>query len=1189
MSIKSIAPLFLLCTSFFCAFSQTPQAQFSLPTNGCIGEHLAVLNQSVNATRYEWDICQGDLALSPTGSILGTLTGSNIPLGIDIVFDGSIWYGFATSRNSNSIYRFTFGSSFSSITSVTNLGNISSKLTQPVEIKIISDNGKWYGFVGNQSGSVGTSLITRIDFGTSLNNSSPVAVSLIDDVTFATDAGLDVIRSGSAWYITYTQIGLGPTYKVGILRLPTIESVPEPANMLSIPFTGTPSLHDIKIIESSDQYYAYVVTDSQLFQLNFGSDIFSTPSPTDISTVLPSGVNPYGVDGDYDNGNYYLLLSTDQGSLLRIDLGNDLTQSPLGGQNLGGLGVFSNNRKLSLVKDQTSWYAFSVGWSSGNIYRASFPSPACEIVPGFFTDQNLQLIFNNSGVKHISLASFDGAAIDEEHKSITISSLNAPTLDFSNQQICIQNPIQFTYTSDQSITAQSWDFGDGQTSSVAATENVYSSVGSYEVTLNVSASNGCTNTAKKSIKVYDQPSSTFTLPPGLICTNNEFTFTNNTVDNFDGNLTYQWYVDNNLEANSRDLKYTFSSGGNLDIKLKTSIPGCSSELTQTLNNIQSGPTVNFDYVGQCENELITFTNNSVGDISGYIWDFGNGQTSTEVNVTQNYSNGNYIVSLQTTGINGCISSTNKPLTIYSAPQTDFSLDLPPFSCTGTPSQFNDLTPSPIDSNLSSWSWSFGDTGTAIVKNATHTYSLAGAYDVSLVTTTNFGCTSTKIKTIQIEESPTSDFTLNASCLNKPTLFTDASGENNKSWLWKIDGTSYTIQNPTHVFSALGNFIAELMVTGNNECISIISKPIVVHIPPTLNFSSENNCATQVTLFNDVTAPNDDPAVSRVWDFAGMGGGKGASTQFSFPAPGTHNVTLKTTSQSGCSYSLTKSTIIVAAPIADFSFSDESGPPPLAVQFTNASQHATSYYWQFNDPNNSDSFLESPSVTYTTLGDFSVDLTASNVQGCVDTKSKVIHVIIPSTEVELEQFTLLYDQLTGSVRPVLSIKNNSNYTINNIDVVLDIGGNALVKEEINITVLPSATASQIMKYELLPGSSQLDYLCVELQLTESRLSDEENLTNNNACVSLESNEILLPPYPNPTQGQLYFDWIAVEPGSVNVSIVTQMGQLAYQKNVAGVEVGLNQIVLDVSKLNSGFYLLIFESAGRSKTFPFVIQN
>ena len=219
----------------------------------------------------------------------------------------------------------------------------------------------------------------------------------------------------------------------------------------------------------------------------------------------------------------------------------------------------------------------------------------------------------------------------------------------------------------------------------------------------------CSNTVVKTIKIYNPPIAGFTLPTATICTNNEFTFTNTTTDNFDGNLTYEWLVNNAQKSTARDLKYAFISEGDQQIKLKTSIPGCSSELTQTLLNVQTGPVVGFSYAGKCEDEAIKFTNESAGSISGFQWNFGNGNTSTLENPSETFADyGNYNVSLLTTGTNGCVSTLTKPVNIYSVPQTNFSLDLPPFSCSGSLSQFNDLTPPMPDSNITSWAWSFGD-------------------------------------------------------------------------------------------------------------------------------------------------------------------------------------------------------------------------------------------------------------------------------------------------------------------------------------------------------------------------------------------------------------------------------------------------------------------------------------------------
>jgi hypothetical protein len=56
---------------------------------------------------------------------------------------------------------------------------------------------------------------------------------------------------------------------------------------------------------------------------------------------------------------------------------------------------------------------------------------------------------------------------------------------------------------------------------------------------------------------------------------------------------------------------------------------------------------------------------------------------------------------------------SRTVTIYTKPVPDFSLSLPPFSCTGSPSQFNDLTPNPVDSNLASWLWGFDVQGSGL--------------------------------------------------------------------------------------------------------------------------------------------------------------------------------------------------------------------------------------------------------------------------------------------------------------------------------------------------------------------------------------------------------------------------------------------------------------------------------------------
>ena len=102
-----------------------------------------------------------------------------------------------------------------------------------------------------------------------------------------------------------------------------------------------------------------------------------------------------------------------------------------------------------------------------------------------------------------------------------------------------------------------------------------------------------------------------------MCTNNEYTFANNTTGAYDGLLEYAWSIDGNEVSTSRDLLYTFTATGDEDIKLRVSIPGCFNELTKPITGIESGPIVGFTFEGQCEGDEVIFTNGSSGSITGY--------------------------------------------------------------------------------------------------------------------------------------------------------------------------------------------------------------------------------------------------------------------------------------------------------------------------------------------------------------------------------------------------------------------------------------------------------------------------------------------------------------------------------------------------------------------------------------------
>jgi PKD repeat protein len=125
---------------------------------------------------------------------------------------------------------------------------------------------------------------------------------------------------------------------------------------------------------------------------------------------------------------------------------------------------------------------------------------------------------------------------------------------------------------------------------------------------------------------------------------------------------------------------------------------------------------------------IAFTDHSTGLISSWLWDFGDGITSTEQTPTHNYiATGIYNVSLVLTNPSGSSTRVRTSyVTVVDSPDAGFSANVTsgavPLSVGFTDSSTNSPT---------SWLWDFGDGNTSTDQNPIHTYSAVGTYNVRL--------------------------------------------------------------------------------------------------------------------------------------------------------------------------------------------------------------------------------------------------------------------------------------------------------------------------------------------------------------------------------------------------------------------------------------------------------------------------
>lgn len=1185
-SLKFIFLVYTACylTSALTCYSQCTPPNFSIPSNGCINEQLSIVNESTDVTDlFEWDFCDGDLFNVPNGNQLSQITQLNGLTGIQLATENDNHYIFLTGRTGNHLVRLDLGNNLLNPNpSVVNLGSLGGVLNGPIGIRILKEHDNWYGLVYNS----GNDNLVRISFGASLANNSPVAENVVKAFG-GVNNGFDLKTINGQ---TIAAITNPSTNKVTLIDFGnSINNNPvDPTNILtSNAMPGASLLRGISLIQMCNNWYGFAVTSGnrKIYRLDFGANLFSVPSIVDITGTFSGVENFVDIKVFHEAGSYIGFILTTQGVIYKLDFGVSIVNLPAK-VNLGNLGVISSTLYFDFVANSSRNYFFTGNTGTRHIYRGDFPDNCSSSVPvsNEFWPHGVKYLA--SGNYFTTLKSTTSSGV-ENHltKSITIQDLQAPNISISSYGVCKSNSVQFNFDSDPALTSVLWEFGDGATSGMASPSHIYTTSGEYLIKFNGTAQNGCNNYTSKRLKIYDDPVPGFNVVSGLVCTHNNYLFSNTTLDNFDGNLSYQWLENDQLIGTDRDLNYEFTTTGVKEIKLITSIPGCSSEIAQTIPSVMDGPELDFLIEGHCEVGEVSFTNYSPGDVVSFDWDFGDGQSSYEINPTHIYQlTGNFQVTLQANSPNGCQNTKTKPITIYSKPQPNFQLELPPFSCSGMPSQFTDLSPSPVDSNIIGWSWSFGDDGsgtnTSTLKNPTHIYDNAGQYDVTLTAETNYGCMDSITKTVTIAQTPAVEILNTPACDDVPTTFSTSSSSDLQSWNWQIGITQFSIPEPTYLFTNPGSYTVSLDALGANNCIASTSKSVIVPKSLIPDFTVDKNCVGQPAEFHDVTVLYDDPIATYSWNFGDAGSGSGSPVLHSYQSTGNYDVNLNLITLSGCTYSRMKSIAVGNPPQASFTASPDVGVPPLNVNFINTSSGASQYLWNFNDGNNTTSTETSPQFTFMEYGNYVVDLTAYNAQNCSHTVSKVVTAALPYPDVGLENL-VVSENADGLLSGRVVIHNKGNITIQNLNLAIGLSG-IEIQQIVTEPIPPYSSILYTLNFNLVKGN-KLEYICIEAELT-----GDNNKEDNSLCTSFENEIIVIAPYPNPTSGSLRVDWISPDEHGVQIFIHDPLGRLVFENKVES-SPGLNSVSLNLEGLTQGAYVMSFNAGYSRKVFRFVVNR
>jgi len=318
-------------------------------------------------------------------------------------------------------------------------------------------------------------------------------------------------------------------------------------------------------------------------------------------------------------------------------------------------------------------------------------------------------------------------------------------------------------------------------------------------------------------------------------------------------------------------------------------------------------------------------------------------------------------------------------------------------------------------DITSWYWDFGDGTTSTLQNPIHAYNTMGTYNVCLTITALSGsCTSVYCENVISGGGGVNcDANFNAyidSTQSNTVYFNDLSTPLGliESWYWDFgDGNTSTQQYPTHTYSASGSYNVCLTITADSGICTSTECEVITLSGGGSNCTADfyyfaDSTQTQTAYFYDLSTPS-GLVESWYWDFGDGNTSTQQNPTHMYNSPGSFNVCLTITADSGTCTSTYCELIIVSGGVinceADFTWDSAYAGNP--VQFTDLSVSGigqiVSWDWLFGD--GSVSYIQNPTHTYNVPGTYTVCLTiVSQGMGmyCIDTTCYNI-VVLPAIQ------------------------------------------------------------------------------------------------------------------------------------------------------------------------------------------------
>ena len=751
-------------------------AQIIAPDTVCVNEQVSFTTpEQGNVFSWNFDTVNLNL-LTPTSTPVTSGAPLSTPSFITINEDNGNWYSFTGNHNTSEVIRFSYGTDPNSTPTVTNMGTFgqpANSQLQGVDVVRDSATGNWYGFV-----IFGASYqrLMRLDFGNSLANTPTATTFGPFTANLAWPHQLSIRKFGNEW------VGFAANRSNGQLTRfdfgTSITNAPAATN-LTLAGHNTPC--NFVLHKQGADWYMFVtnlVGPSAYSRLNFGTDIKNnTPAITNLGNPgnvlnIPRGMN---ILASCDK--LYMYLLNENGTLLKFDFGNDITNTPV----ITNVASFTGSSNcITPFIYNNELHALQLSWGTNAVYNLKlFTFP-----PGTINVNTNPLItrsFTTPGIYNITLFVDQGAIMGTRSfcKQIVVVSGRG---NFLGPDTVLCDGTAYTLDATQAgATGYAWNTG-AATPSITVTGS-----GTYWVQVS-----GQVCGREDTVTVTFSATPDVDLGPDILACDGD-AVTLGPGGSFGSGSTPQW----STGAVTPTIQVTQSG----DYRLTVTRQGCTGDDTITVT-VNPYPVVDLgpDF-GLCESALPVTLRSAQPPGTHYVW--SNGLSDTQMQVTRS---GTYW--LEVTAAN-CAASDMIVITAVPDPEVYIGPDTT--ICEQTPLTIGTDIPG------AAYAWNTAETTSHISVKTTDTYILEVSLD---------GCTVYDTAVITAMPDPDIDLGGDRDICPEQTIVLDGSYGTGSSYLWNTGDTTATYTATVAGMYAVRVISAYGCTGGDSALLTFYPKPTV---------------------------------------------------------------------------------------------------------------------------------------------------------------------------------------------------------------------------------------------------------------------------------------------------------------------------------------------------------------------------